>query len=352
MRFTAALVASLVVAACGDRRETHRAGAKVEKDARRWSAVAFDTLWIVGGVPTDTLFGRPSHLASLGALIVFSDPGYRRVGALHAATGRIAWISGGRGRDESLFGKPLMLAAVGQDTLVVVDDRRGTMTYLDRAGRPVRAYERPTSGSIVNSICAMRANENLIATTGPAGPVFNADLAGRFRAPVSLSLSGHENAHPLVLQGQLVARHDRSACAMSLDFGNWIALLDGRATVRATRFPEQIHVPRVDTLSSRGTSDADSQETIQLKMAGRVREATLSIASVPGRFRVLFGGETADAARIIDDYDDKTLEYLGSIRLPLRANSLTTPEPETIVLLAERQGTPMIIALRQRAVRP
>lgn len=351
MRGKTLLFAVLGMIACsqGDRPAPADGGSVVED--RRWRQVAFDTLWSLGGDPRDTLLGFPSRLASVGTRVVFSDPGFVRVVALDAKSGAISWIRGGRGVDRALFEKPLMLAVAGTDSVLVVDDHRRTTTLLGPGGKTLRVFDSTGTGAI-DALCHLSRGRTVLATSDSAGPLFLTTFGRTRPTPIPVSIPGLDGMHPLLLQGQLTRRADGKACAWSLDFGNWIALTDGHAFVKFARFREEVTVPRIDTVRHRRELPDGFEETVGFRMSGDTRGATTDVAAAPGRIRVLFGGATKYAGAIVDDFDDQTLEYLGSVRLPFGASALTAPAPDVLILLTERRGVPFIIALRQREVVP
>lgn len=60
---------------------------------------------------------------------------------------------------------------------------------------------------------------------------------------------------------------------------------------------------------------------------------------------VLFGGTTRYKFRILDAFDRQTLQYQGSVRLPLEATRIAI-RGDTLVALADRDGEPVLSVLR------
>lgn len=316
---------------------------------RRWVNVVFDTAWIVGGSADDSILSYPSRLTSLGDLVVVTDPGKHQITALRAIDGTVAWTNGPE--DGHRFMRPLITWPQPGQRIAVVDEDTQVLTIIDSTGRTVRDLDLDKS-RFINGACALEGKGNLVTSVDGLGPVYSLADDGVTAAPVTMSALDAKGHDPLVLQSILQGNGDHTACVVATSFGGGLALWNGSEFTRETRYRE--YRPFLVPAKRERTRTTDS---------GKVRESfpvmpphavisALDVATIPGRVRVLFNGASANRGRIIDDYDDRTLEYLGSTLLPSRASDFATPSPDLVVVLGKQRGYPMIVALRQRTAAP
>jgi hypothetical protein len=316
------------------------------RETRSWIETIYDTLWTVGGA-SDSLLGFPSRLTTVGKLVVFSDPGFRRVVALNANDGRVAWIAGGLMNGVHSFEKPLIVTAVGPDTVAMVDDRTRELHLIASDGRLLRSTELPP-GRRVNAMCDLAGSGLLISSTDSMGPTYTMDPRQLLPRPFPLGDPALAGRHPLLLQAMLAPRPDRGACVVAMAYGTWIGLTDGKRVLKVASYPENVLMPRIDSTTTRKTVGDDVETTTQVRMTGDTRSSALDVSSTERTIHVLFGGRTPAAGRIIDEYDATSLQYRGSRKLPFAAGAFTVPSPGVAVLVVERNGFPLIIALRER----
>ncbi len=316
---------------------------------RRWMKVAFDTVWIVGGNARDSILSYPARLTSLGGLIVVSDLGRHQLIALRVRDGTVAWTNGPE--DGHSFLRPLVVWPKPGNHIAVVDEDTQIMTIIDSTGRTVSDLALNPS-RLINGACALQSRDNLVTSVDGLGPLYTLADDAVTAAPVTMSVLDGKGHDPLVLQPYLESNRDWATCVVATSFGGGLALWNGSAFTRETRYREYrpFPVPRKRE-QTRTTDSGDVKETFPVLPPGVVVSA-LDVATVPGRVRVLFNGTSANRGRIIDDYDDRTLEYLGSALLPSRAIQFATPRPDLVVVLSKQRGFPTIVALRQRATAP
>lgn len=316
---------------------------------RRWMKVALDTVWTVGGNAKDTVLSYPARLTSVDDLVIVADAGNHRLIALRARDGSVAWING---RDEGRsFRRPLVLWGQPGRQVSVVDEETQILTTVDSAGQTVSDLPLVES-RFINGACALPGMGTLVTSVDDRGPLYSLAADGRTatRVPVAgLAAAGHD---PLVLQPHLHHSSDWATCVVATSFGGGLALWNGSTFLREASYREHSPFPVPRRRTQKRTTDSGSVEESFPVLPRGARQSAVDLAVVPGRIRVLFAGSSPNHDRIIDDYDDRTLEYLGSVLLPMRASEFATPAPDLVVLLTTQRGFPMIVALRQRSIAP
>jgi hypothetical protein len=316
---------------------------------RRWLPATFDTAWTLGGNDADTVLSFPARLISVDDLVIVSDLGNHRIIALRAGDGAIAWVNGPqRGHP---FGRALIIWPQPGHRIGVADEATQHVTSIDTRGRTVGELDLDPS-HFVNAMCALEGKDALVASTDALGPLYTLAADGKTATPVPLTVLDAKGRDPLMLQSSLEPTRDGTACVVAMSLGGGLALWNGKSIARATPYREKIPFPVPVMTTQVQTTAAGKTEVTFPTVPHRAVESALSVATVAGRVRVLFEGTTADKGRIIDDYDDRTLEYLGSVRLPFRVKEFATPASDLIVVLTKRNGFPMLVALRQRPGRP
>ena len=353
----------LLLTACRDSSREHNAAERskplsVDQDVRRqsrdstrrWFATRFDTAWTLGGDAADTLLGSPARMKSVGGLVVMTDPGYRRVLALHAIDGSVAWIN-----TQLTEGLPdrshlLALAPRGKHTIAVVDERNSRITELADDGSTQRVIAfRPQES--VDAFCAVGSGL-LVNSTDSLGPLYTMSPDDRTKTRVPFPFDDGRDLNAVALQARMVSNPANTRCVMSLVFGGGLALWDGARFVLTARYIEEMPLPIPKKHETTKTTYGDERRgeftvihSEQTRLPQDAIEGALDIAVTADRIRVLFLGRTALRGRIVDDYDAHTLAYLGSTVLPFFGQKLTAPSPDMIVILTERHTYPMLVAL-------
>jgi hypothetical protein len=313
---------------------------------RRWVAATFDTVWTLGGNDADTVLAFPARLISTDSLIILSDPGTHRILALRPADGTIAWMTGPQGGHP--FRRAFIMWAQPGGRIAVVDEEIQRVTSIDARGRIVGEMDLDPS-YLVDDLCALDGRDPLVTSASRPGPLYTLAADGKTATPVPFTVLDAKGHDPLVLQANLARTRDGKACVLATSFGGGLARWDGRSFTASTRYREDIPYPVPVMHTSTRVTATGKTETTYPTMPPRAIQSALDVATVAGRVRVLFYGTTAAKGTIVDDYDDRTLEYLGSVRLPFAVSEFATPSPDLIVALTLRNGFPMVIALRQRA---
>lgn len=316
---------------------------------RRWVNVSFDTMWTVGGFAGDSTLGYPSRLTSVGDLIIVSDPGKHQVTALRVSDGSVAWTNGAE--DGHSFRRVLLVWPQPGRRSVVVDEDSQVLTILDSLGRTVTDMNL-MKDRFINAGCALRGRGSLVTSIDDLGPLYVLSDDAKTATLVPMTVLGAKGHDPLILQSILEGNRDFTTCIVATTFGGGLALWNGSSFTAETPYREyQPFLVPATRQQTRATDSGEVKESFPV-LPSRAVISMHDVATVPGRVRVLFGGRTANRGRIIDDYDDRTLEYLGSALLPSRASEFATPSPDVVVVLTKQRGFPMIVALRQRAVAP
>ena len=289
-------------------------------------------------------------MKSVGGLVVMTDPGYRRVLALHAIDGSVAWIN-----TQLTEGLPdrshlLALAPRGKHTIAVVDERNSRITELADDGSTQRVIAfRPQES--VDAFCAVGSGL-LVNSTDSLGPLYTMSPDDRTKTRVPFPFDDGRDLNAVALQARMVSNPANTRCVMSLVFGGGLALWDGARFVLTARYIEEMPLPIPKKHETTKTTYGDERRgeftvihSEQTRLPQDAIEGALDIAVTADRIRVLFLGRTALRGRIVDDYDAHTLAYLGSTVLPFFGQKLTAPSPDMIVILTERHTYPMLVAL-------
>jgi hypothetical protein len=334
-------ISCLLLSACA-----HDAPERVAAN-RHWQPTQFDTAWTVGGNAADTLLGFPGRLVAADDFVIVTDPGYHRVFALRAADGSVAWINGSRDKGRT-WQKPLILAPRSGHLVTVVDERTNRLTTIDMRGRTVDTTALDPA-RFVNGMCSLEGKDLLVTSTDDRGPLYTLAADGKTTTPVPLSFFDTKGQDPLVLQASFATNRERTVCAVGLNMGGWLALWNGTTFTRAVRYREDVPFPVPVLAKETRATDSGNVQVTYPRLPHDVVQGALDVAMSPGRVRVLFGGDTPQKGRIIDDYDEHTLAYLGSVLLPSRALDFATPTADLIVVITKHNGFPMLVALRTRA---
>lgn len=338
---------ALIVALGGCSRES---SVVVQPDPdRRWMNVAFDTAWIIGGSAADTILGYPARLTTLGDLVILTDPGHHQVTALRVKDGTLAWTNGAE--EGHAFRRPLIMWSRPDHRIGVVDEDTQILTTIDSGGRTVSDLNLVES-RFINGGCALKGKGTLVTSVDEMGPLYSLGTDARTATPVPMTVLGARGRSPIILQPFLENNHDWTSCVVATAFGGGLALWNGSAFTRHARYRESMPTPAPAIGKHNRMTDSGMREDSFPMVPRGAPSSALDVATVPGRIRVLFAGTSANHGRIIDDYDDQTLEYLGSTLLPSRVGEFAAPVPDLVVVLGKQRGFPIVVALRQRSVSP
>lgn len=285
----------------------------------------------VGGVPIslDPELLRPVRIAALAQdrFAVF-DYGSHSVKAF-ALDGRLLWTFGREGGGPSEFRQVTRLRSAASH-LWITDIANSRVTVLDPAGRQVRSVRMP--GACV-TVLPFEDEDMVCFGSGQDGfaRIIRRDgTVDAFPDPPPLGGLSH-----LLRDGDAV----------------WVAAAPPRTVAGFYHSGHLATVGREGVRLHAGVEPLPFPELLRY----RVRDATVtrvspeaaegmrSIGSVGSVVRVLFGGESEWAGRIVDEYDAHTLRYLRSFLLPSEVRDLAwldhgrvaalilEPEPHVVV---------------------
>lgn len=285
----------------------------------------------VGGIPIsfDSELLRPVRIAALAEdrFAVF-DYGSHSVKAF-SLDGRLLWSFGRAGGGPSEFRQVTRLRSADSH-LWVTDVANSRVTVLDPAGREVRSVRLP--GACVTVLPF--EGEDLVCF-GSGQDAFARIIRGDGTVdalPVPPPLGGLSH---LVREGGAVWVGVAAPRTVAGFFHSGHLATVGtegvrlQAGVEPLAFPELLQYRVRDAVVTRVSPDA--------------AEGMRSIGSVGSVVRLLFGGESEQAGRIVDEYDAGTLGYLRSFLLPSEVRDLAwldhgrvaalilEPEPHVVV---------------------
>lgn len=341
------LVVSMILGGCVEQETSGVNASRKAVTDRRWRISDFDTLWSVGGPTNDSILGYPSDVRVVGNVAVISDPGFHRVIALSVADGRTLWTSTGREPGGIEFIRPLRLTPLPDGGVAVVDDRSRHLIELDANGRSQHATPLGRSQS-VNGICAIAGRGYLISGTGSRGPLVALTRDTMDAHPVHLPFPEDSTLGQLALQAQVAGDPQGKLCAVAHAFGRGVALWDGSHFIATSPYVEAMRMPELTKIVQKRVSRDSAVEIRDLTLPASSRVAALDVAVLGNRVRVLFEGQSVIHGRIVDDYDARTLSYIGSVRLPVAARAIAVADSNVMIVLTERQSYPIAMALRER----
>jgi len=333
-RAVACACLATLVAACG---EPGRGATfpQFEGGSRRVEAAPAEELWAVGGDPADTLLLLPVGIAARGDLVYLLDRFGSRVAALEANTGAHRWTRGRRGAGPGEMDAPRELGLAVDGGLAVADGRNPRIARVSADGQAAAPVPLRETGS-VHSVCSLPAGNWLVATHDPEARLARLDSVGavlkRYQLP-----GPYEPDAPALATQVLLAGGGGAPCVLLFRLGAGFAVFEGDGFDAFRLFVEPMTPPPVEVrVDGRRTSVRLTEQ----------RTAALDGAVVDGEIWVLFDGASEDAGRLIDRYELETGEYVGSWRLPFRADRFAADD-ERLYALARRTGYPVAVALRR-----
>lgn len=282
-------------------------------EARRWASVSWDTVFLVGGSPADTLFLLPTRLAANEAGVSVLDRLAGRV-VRFDRRGRHVWSFGRRGRGPDELEHPRHVALDGEGRTWVLDVENGRLTVIDTAGRATLRIPLGKVGRAADTFVPVPGDEAMLLVLDRERPLVHVGRNGDVRERIAFPWPGYADLHPLATQ--LVAGHDPAS-------GRWVAAFgvgDGFFPFDGDRwlgyrgwYVEPIGFPRV--VRRGGMAFGRRQRTTWLE---GTRFAAEAISVEGGRLFVFFGGASVDRHRVVDVYSLTDGAYVESYRLPMR----------------------------------
>lgn len=251
----------------------------------------------------------PFLLKVAGRSIVVFDYGDFQVKAF-GLDGTLQWRFGRRGQGPWEFADPGDLQVSSAGEILVSDRANSRVTALDLAGAPRRMV--PFRNPVRRFLPAAGGGFFASVSRGPYWDRFDRDgnALGSLPVPPFLGGLGHLSAEPIssALEG---GRH-----AVTFRWSDRLLILDAEGGIVASaRGPEHLEFPATTSYKAHAAKEG---EIIVTRVSPDAVWAALGVTGVGRQVWVLFVGETDDAGRLIDMYDQGTAEYQGSVRLPHR----------------------------------
>lgn len=333
MRKLVVLAAALLIGACSGTEQS--APRSVE---RRWLGYAADTLWVRGGIE-DTLIQLPLAIAADHERVYVADLGSNRVVALDAANGEPAWVAGRQGSGPEEFLRPAALALLPGSRLAVSDTRNGRIAVMSTAGEFLETFR--VDDPEINGMCGM-ADTTLITVASREGPMIaRYSLDGVELSRLDLPWDDLEKVSSLARQATASVGPDGHECVIALTLGRGFAILRDSSFRDVHDYVEAVPVPHVEVTV---TGNADNQNVRQ-RLVDAIRAAR-AVVLTQDRFYVAFYGATADAGRILDEYE-RDGAYRHSHRLPATPSEMIGLDG-TFYIITNLEGVPTLTALRLR----
>lgn len=282
----AALIASACIPAL--------ACTKAADRTRRWDSAGWNVAWTRGGIRDTGLFQYPLQIATDGKRAYVSEAGLGEIIALSATDGKPLWRFGGPTNRSQLLNPSTVFMSRG-GRVVVVDESRRRLLWLDTLGQLSRRLDLAAALGHVRTACELSSNRYLIGSQDGAAVVL--DTIGFVHDRLALSDPRATEGGIAASYGWLSTNASGTGCLFALSPGGDFATIDSNAVVH--------WFPYVETVSS-GDRDGRNRP-LQTAIAASLQSSRASFA---------FAGTGRWAMREIDDYDAGTGQYITSVHLP------------------------------------
>jgi hypothetical protein len=300
---------------------------------RRFVVERWDTLWVVGG-PRDSTLLNPFLLAASNSLVFVYDGGARRVVALSARDGTVAWRYGRAGSGPDEFRSVRDLKATGDGGVAVLDPRNNRITVLDRRGMVRRRIPLDQVGHS-EQMAPLGRDKFVLLTMLSDSPFVVVDTGGRVLRHASFPWPEYARLDPLARQG-VIAADGGPTWVFGFSMGDgWIWFDDVSPRSDLTHYVERTEFPTVE--NRQNGEQASSRIAAYQVCSG----CSLSISN--STLYVHFGGSEAPK-RIVDRYDLGSRQYMGSEGLPLEATVVEGAGDRRYVL--GENPFPILLALK------
>lgn len=331
----------MLAAACGGDDASARAGSG---GARKATVAQWDTLWLRGG-ETDSLLLLPLDVTANAKTVFILDGGGKRVVALNASDGSLAWTAGGPGAGPEEFRMPTAMSLTHSGNLLVADQQNGRISIVGPTGK-VTGHILFSGYTYVQGLCSLADGSMLLTTLENDRPVLRVGPDGTVRERLDLPWPELRTVEPIARQGFLAGTEDFSQCVLTLATGPGFVRYGTGGFSPAYNYVEQIDPPEVD-VAERSSPGRETKATHM-----RRRSIAATDASVSGGFvNVSFEGQSASAGRLIDRYDLRTGRYRETFQFTSPVQSIAQ-SGDTYLLLHQSAGYPILLAARPRAAAP
>lgn len=320
---------------------TGDAEARVPAAERSVTATRWDTAWVRGGTADDTLLLLPLAVAADAERVYVLDGGAKRLVALNASDGALAWTAGRKGKGPGEFTGAVTLAAMPGGGVVVPDHENQRLSVFGVDGSLAREVSFRGVG-YVQAVCPLADGSFLLSTLESSRPLVHLFATGEVIARRPLPWPDLDEAPPLARQTILAATPGHRACALGLVLGRGFAVFRDGAFAGPHRYVEWFDLPEVTTR----TEDGGRTRRTASQVSGR-RIAATELAADDSALFVTFEGEGRDRGRLIDRYDLRTGRYLGTLRYP-RPLTKAVLAGGRFLLLHDSGGYPTLLAATPR----
>ncbi len=274
-----------------------------ESTSRDWVTVAWDTVWQIGG-SADTLLLMPLSVIASDQRVYILDGGAKRVVALRASDGALAWIAGGPGAGPQEFLAPTAIALSASGDVLVADHRTARISYVDSLGKVIRHIRVPQV-TYVQSMCPLADGGVVLTTLEQEAPIAHLGADGSLVQRLEFPWPELGNVHAIARQAFFASTDDHQACVLTLAFGRGFALYRDRQFSLTSDYVEPIAVPKVSTTIRETREGKSSSARIDRRIVGATDATVYSDTLI-----VSFEGRSSAAGKIIDQYDLRTGAYL------------------------------------------
>ena len=292
---------------------------------RAWATVRWDTVFALGGDAQDTALLRPRTLAARGGTLYVFDHGDARLKAFDRSGG-LRWSFGRQGEGPGEFANPLDMA-VGPDGAVwVLDAGAGRLTIVAPQGE---LREHIPLHDIGGRDVMPLLGQTLVTTFSRPGLLFAAIGAdGRMLAGGETPIAEMADApNPFLFQTAAAVSADGGTWAATFPWGDRLLVYDRRELRCQGRLVEAEPFPI-----------NDSRPLPQLPIWA------VALAVGDSSVFVLARGRTADALRLLDEYDARDCRYRRTLLLPRKASALAYADG--VFYIEYEDPAPQILALR------
>lgn len=298
------------------------------------SSVEFDTLWVFGGGPSDTVLASPGRPRLDGAQgLVFFD--VRNQAAYRLGKGGdLLWSWGKKGEGPGELRNVRAVDVAPDGSVVLVDSSNRRVVRLSADGRLLEEERSPPRSITVQSVAALRDGRLVVAgQPGTSSPLALWDRDNVVAAELPASLG---EVHPMQHQGRLVRWRD-TKWVFGFRVGNgWTTFRDAEV-LGIYPYVEHSDFPRLRQVRRRNQ--------VSIRVMSRPTETGQSLSVVGDTLFVLFGGKVR--GRVLDKFDLRSGAYLESEVLPHSAYEAVVGEDRVFTI--EPWGMyPRIVALARR----
>lgn len=307
--------------------------------ARTLITAKWDTAWVRGGTPSDTLLLLPIAMAADDARTYVLDVGARRVVAFRSTDGALLWTAGRRGTGPGEFSAANAIAVTPAREILVYDHRALRITVLDTLGNVAREIPTPEVGYI-QSMCPFQDGSMLVSTLSSTRPLVH--LAGDGNPVQRLDLPWAELAdvQPIARQAGMASIPHHERCVLALSMGSGFAVFRGSSVESKYPYVEQVRPPDVEIRSR----NSPGQQSQSVHLTDRTIAATDVVAD-ESLLYTSFQGATPARGRVIDMYDLRTGEYRGSYGFQ-RPIARIARSGGVFLILHQTDGYPALLAAR------